>query len=306
LDREAQTKAHHRLLDASQSAVVAPCHQALADFCATVRDHYRMHGRDLPWRRTTDPYLILVSEIMLQQTQVPRVAGKYELFARLFPDIRALAGAPGADVLRAWQGLGYNRRALNLHRSAGLIVAEHGGCVPSTFSELRRLPGVGSATAAAICAFAFGVPVPFLETNIRSAYIHHFFQECSRVSDMDLLPLVEATLDRENPREWYFALMDYGSWLKRTYTNPSRRSRHETAQSPFTGSHRQLRAQILRAFLIYAAEAAHEASGHTVGLDAPAVAALVPAWDREEVRATLEELTREGFLRRSGALHSLG
>jgi len=264
-----------------------------------------MHGRDLPWRRTTDPYLILVSEIMLQQTQVPRVAGRYELFARLFPDIRALAGAPVAEVLRAWQGLGYNRRALNLHRSASLIIAEHGGRIPGTFSDLRGLPGVGSATAGAICAFAFGVPVPFVETNIRSAYIHHFFQESLRVSDGDLLPLVEATLDCENPREWYFALMDYGSWLKKICANPSRKSRHETRQSTFAGSHRQLRAQILRAFLTHAPELSPEVATGTPGLDALAVGALMSAWDQEEVVATLDELTREGFLRRSGGLHSL-
>ena len=172
---------------------------ALREFQAVVRQHYRDHGRDLPWRRTRDPYLILVSEFMLQQTQVARVTGKFELFIGLFPTIRSLAAGSTADVLRAWQGLGYNRRGLNLHRSARMVVAEYGGSVPDSLPELLRLPGVGRATAAAVCAFAFGIPVPFLETNVRAAFIHHFFQECSRVSDSELLPLVEATLDRDDP-----------------------------------------------------------------------------------------------------------
>ena len=276
---------------------IGPSPEALADFQTAVTGHFREHGRDLPWRRTRDPYLILVSEMMLQQTQVARVIDKYGLFTRLFPTVESLAAAPTADVLRAWQGLGYNRRGLNLQRSAKLIVSEYGGSVPSAFADLLRLPGVGPATAAAVCAFAFGIPVPFLETNIRSAYIHHFFQECSRVSDAELLPLVEATLDRDNPRDWYYALMDYGAWLKKVYPNPSRRSKHGATQSPFSGSHRQLRAEILRVFLGLANDEPRgdAASGATV-LTADDVVGLLPEWDAEEVRAALDELTREGFL----------
>lgn len=243
---------------------------------------------------------------MLQQTQVGRVIEKYELFTRLFPTIDSLAIASTAEVLRAWQGLGYNRRGLNLQRSAKLMVSEYGGSVPGTLTDLLRLPGVGHATAAAVCAFAFGIPVPFLETNIRSAYIHHFFQECSRVSDADLLPLVESTLDHENPRDWYYALMDYGTWIKKIYPNPSRRSRHQTTQSPFSGSHRQLRAAILRVFLAPTVEGTREAgAGDDGGLSAKEVVSLAPGWDREEVQVTLEELTREGFLRSGEELYEL-
>ena len=268
---------------------------ALREFQAVVRQHYRDHGRDLPWRRTRDPYLILVSEFMLQQTQVARVTGKFELFIGLFPTIRSLAAGSTADVLRAWQGLGYNRRGLNLHRSARMVVAEHGGSVPDSLPELLRLPGVGRATAAAVCAFAFGIPVPFLETNVRAAFIHHFFQECSRVSDSELLPLVEATLDRDDPREWYYALMDYGSWLKKAYVNPSRRSKHRNMQSPFSGSHRQLRSEVLRTLL--SRHSSHACKVGGAGMAADEVAALLRGWHAAEVEEVLGELAGEGFLR---------
>ena len=115
--------------------------------------------------------------------------------------------------------------------------------------ELLRLPGVGPATAAAVAAFAYGEAHPFIETNIRAVYLHHFFPDRTDVSDREILPLVEATLDRADPRSWYYALMDYGVELKRTHPNPSRRSRHHTRQSPFSGSKRQLRAQVLRVVL---------------------------------------------------------
>jgi A/G-specific adenine glycosylase len=298
-------KADHSL-SCSGNGAAGPSQQALANFRAAVMRHFQEHGRDLPWRRTRDPYLILVSEMMLQQTQVARVIDKYELFARLFPTLDSLASAATADVLRAWQGLGYNRRGLNLQRSARLVVSEFGGSVPDAFADLLRLPGVGRATAAAVCAFAFGIPVPFLETNIRSAYIHHFFQECSRVSDADLLPLVESTLDRANPRDWYYALMDYGTWLKKVHPNPSRRSSHETTQSLFPGSHRQLRSALLRAFLARTPQANGETGPReSSGLDPDAFAALAPEWHRDEVQAALEEMTREGFLRSSEGLFEL-
>lgn len=268
--------------------------EALASFRETVRLHYRLHGRDLPWRRTRDPYHILVSEFMLQQTQVPRVLPKYRQFLALFPSVQALAVAPKSRLLGAWQGLGYNRRALNLRRSAEIIVHRHAGDVPRRMPDLLALPGVGPATAAAVSAFAFDIAIPFLETNIRAAYIHHFFQECSRVSDAELLPLVEATLDRDDPREWYYALMDYGNHLKRTHSNPARRSAHASRQRPFEGSHRQLRASILRLFL-------EECGGGTPpgddqrSLTTDVVKECLPGWDPGEIVASLEEMTAEGF-----------
>ncbi|GLI38904.1 A/G-specific adenine glycosylase [Geobacter hydrogenophilus] len=218
-------------------------------FRQIVYGHYRRHGRTLPWRETHDPYAILVSEIMLQQTQVDRVTGKYMSFLSAFPDFRSLAAATLDAVLSTWQGLGYNRRALNLKRCAEAVVTEHGGTLPSTIAELEKLPGIGHYTARAVAAFAFSVPSVFIETNIRTVFIHHFFNDSEKVHDREITPLVEGTLDHGNPREWYYALMDYGAHLKRLHGNPSRRSAHHATQSPFKGSNRELRSLILKAIL---------------------------------------------------------
>jgi A/G-specific adenine glycosylase len=273
--------------------------RTLTAFRASVLDHYREHGRDLPWRRTRDPYRILVSEVMLQQTQVTRVLGKYEQFTTAFPDVPTLAAGPVAAVLRIWLGLGYNRRALALHRAAQIMVAEHQGLVPQSIYELRSLPGIGPATAAAVGAFAYDLALPFIETNIRSAFLHFFFQECVAVPDAAILPLVELTLDRENPRDWYYALMDYGVWVKKTYPNPSRRSRHHSTQTTFAGSRRQLRAHILRLLLgtlhVGPPQSHAETEGGAV-LDLAEIGAESPAWDLTEVQAVLGELNEEGFL----------
>jgi A/G-specific adenine glycosylase len=215
-------------------------------FREVVWRNYREHGRMLPWRETTDPYQILVSEVMLQQTQVARVIPKYSEFLDVFPDVHALARASLREVLRAWQGLGYNRRALALHRLSRTVIERHGVAIPTNVDALRKLPGVGHATASAICAFAFNQPVVFVETNIRAAFIHHFFRNAPKVRDRDILPLVAQTLDRQDPREWYYALMDYGVVLKEQYASLSRRSAHHARQSAFEGSNRQLRGGILR------------------------------------------------------------
>jgi A/G-specific adenine glycosylase len=269
----------------------------LAAFQADVRNHYRENRRDLPWRRTRDPYAILVSEIMLQQTQVARVLEKYRLFLTQFPTVVTLARAEVGGVLAFWSGLGYNRRALALHRAAKIVADEHGGRVPESAAELRRLPGVGAATAAAVSAFAFGRAEPFIETNIRSAFIHFFFQDLDGVADADILPLVERTMDREDPREWFYALMDYGVWVKRTYGSPSRRSKHHAVQSPFAGSRREMRAQALQALLAMAPS----------GGGPTAVRELLPGppRDPDEVRSVLEDLTREGFLEKDGEAYRI-
>ena len=274
------------------------------EFRAIVLDHYREQGRDLPWRKTYDPYKILVSEVMLQQTQTARVIPKYSSFLSLFPNLKALAGAPLEAVLTTWQGLGYNRRALALHRAAQTVWSEHQGRLPRGVSELERLPGIGPATAAAVCVFAYGQPLVFIETNIRSAYLYHFFPECSAVPDADILPLIEATLDRDNPRDWYYALMDYGAWLKRTQPNPSRRSRHHATQAPFEGSRRQLRAQVLRLLLQPApmdSLAAEAGDAPRMTLDPARIAGLLPGRDPQEIEKVLGEMVDEGFLISSGA-----
>ncbi|GAV32099.1 a/G-specific DNA glycosylase [Coriobacteriaceae bacterium EMTCatB1] len=261
--------------------------ERVAEFREAVLAHYWAHGRDLPWRRTDDPYAILVSEVMLQQTQVARVVGKYEESLRAFPTVDALASAPLGDVLKVWSGLGYNRRAKALHEAAKAIVARHGGRVPSSYQELRALPGVGHATAAQVLAFAFGVAVPYLETNIRAALIHWFFPEADSVPDSALMPLVEATLDADDPRTWYYALMDYGAALKRAVPNPSRRSAHHGRQAPFVGSAREARGAALRVLAERdAASGAEIARASGIGV--------------ERIREALVALEREGLVAREG------
>ena len=205
------------------------------------------HGRHtLPWRQTTDPYRILVSEIMLQQTQVDRVIPKYTAFIAQFPTPQALASAARSEVLTAWSGLGYNRRARFLHEAAIAVTHEYGGVFPKTYDELRALPGIGPYTAGAVLAFAHNIPISMIETNIRSVYLHEFFSEHGQVEDSELMPLIERTLNKKNPRTWYAALMDYGTHLKKTTANPSRKSKHHTKQSTFKGSRRELRGCIIR------------------------------------------------------------
>ena len=227
--------------------------QALStkDFRVFVRDHYRMHGRhNLPWRvlpaAGSAVYPVLVSEMMLQQTQVSRVIPKYLEFLEIFPTVEQLAAAASGDVLRAWSGLGYNRRAKFLHQTAQIITQEYGGNFPDRLEELVKLPGVGINTAGAIQAYAFNQPAIFVETNIRTVFIHHYFNDSSDVPDSAILELVTETLDTEHPREWYWALMDYGSWLKQSVGNLGQQSKSYSRQSRFAGSRRQIRGQVIR------------------------------------------------------------
>lgn len=203
--------------------------------------------RDMPWRQDTRPYYVLVSEVMLQQTQVDRVIPKFEQFIAQFPTVEALARAPLAEVLTIWSGLGYNRRAKFLHEAAKKLLAQYSGKFPETQAELTTLPGVGVNTAGAILAYSFNQPVVFIETNIRTVYFHHFFQDQQAVEDRELRALVEQTLDQEHPREWYWALMDYGSELKRRGLGRIDQSRHYKKQAPLKGSLREVRGMIVKA-----------------------------------------------------------
>ncbi len=221
----------------------------IQDFQQMVLSYYKEHGRDLAWRHTSDPYQILVSEIMLQQTQVERVAVKFPEFIRAFPDFAALASASLEDILSVWQGMGYNRRAISLQKCAERVMREYHGRFPADIDALATFPGIGRATASSIGAFAFSMPVVFIETNIRRVFIHYFFPRSPTVSDAEILPLVEQTLYRPDPRTWYWALMDLGSALKKTVINPNRRSAHYTKQSPFEGSDRKIRGIILKILL---------------------------------------------------------
>jgi A/G-specific adenine glycosylase len=220
------------------------------NFRKTVYDFYRDHGRhDLPWRKTYDPYCITVSEIMLQQTQVQRVIPKYNAFLKAFPHVQALAQAPLSKVLEHWSGLGYNRRAKFLHEMAKVVTSQYKGIFPQTVLELRTLPGIGPYTAQAIAAFAYNIPGACIETNIRTVYIHHFFNDAAAVSDADLLPYILETLDTVEPRTWYAALMDYGSHLKQTGNKVHRKSSQYIKQTPFKGSRRHLRGAMIRRLL---------------------------------------------------------
>ncbi len=219
----------------------------LDSFRETVMTYYSEHKRSFPWRDAPSPYNVFISEVMLQQTQAGRrTIDKFNAFIDRFPDFASLASAPLSDILSLWQGLGYNRRALALKKAAEIIVREHNGVLPTNVEKLDDLPGIGYATACSISAFAFNMPVTFIETNVRTVFIHHFFPGRLDVRDDELKPFVEQSLEGIEPREWYSALMDYGTYLKKTQGNISRRSKHYTKQSRFEGSDRQLRGAILR------------------------------------------------------------
>ncbi|HEY1405944.1 MAG TPA: A/G-specific adenine glycosylase [Spirochaetota bacterium] len=215
-------------------------------FRKTVLLFYKDHFRPMPWREDPSPYHVFVSEIMLQQTSVERVLKKFSPFVERFPDFQSLAAAPLADVFTLWQGLGYNRRARFMRDAARIIVDKYNGILPKEISLLEELPGIGRNTAAAIIVYAWNIPVPYVETNIRSIFIHHFFREKDDVTDNEILPLVAETLDQDDPRQWFWALMDYGADLKKRIGNTSRRSKTYRTQTPFHGSDRMVRGIIIR------------------------------------------------------------
>lgn len=215
-------------------------------FQTKIWQYYRTHKRDFGWRNKITPYYVVVSEIMLQQTQTTRVTEKFPEFIKRFPNFEKLAKATPAEVIIAWQGLGYNRRALFLRELARTVITKHKGKLPQNQAELIALPGIGPNTAGSIMAFAFNQPSIFIETNIRAVFLHEFFPKKVGVSDTELMPLIAASVSVKNPREWYYALMDYGVALKKKYKNPSRASQHHHKQSVFKGSLRATRGELLR------------------------------------------------------------
>ena len=240
----------------------------------------------MPWRHISDPYHILVSEIMLQQTQVERVVPKYERFIQAFPNPKSLAESETAQLLRLWQGLGYNRRALYLRSAAQQIMEKHAGKFPRTLEDIDALPGVGKATAGAIMAYAYQGPSAFIETNVRRVFLHFFFPNGRKVTDDRLIPLVERAVDKKNPRDWYYALMDYGTMLKKSVSrNPNRRSAHYAKQSKFEGSNRQIRGRVLKILLKNKKMAESE---------------LVSELGDIRAGKSVSQLVSEGFLRREG------
>jgi len=260
--------------------------ESISAFHALIYSYYRRYGRRLAWRETGDPYAVLVSEVMLQQTRVERVEKKYPLFLEAFPDFGALASAPLQHLLSLWQGMGYNRRALALKSIAIQVIEKHGGRLPPDPAVLETFPGIGRATAASICTFAWNIPIPFIETNVRTVYIHFFFPSREKVSDKELFPVVEMTMDRSEPRAWYNALMDYGVYLKRQpgAQDSGRRSSHYRKQPPFEGSNRKVRGEILKALTAEGSLTLEELMGF--------IPAAVPALEKN-----LKTLEGEGFLR---------
>lgn len=261
-------------------------------FQTLIYGYYNQYGRDLPWRKTENPYHIFVSEIMLQQTQVERVIQKYGHFISVFPDFPSLARSALKDVLSAWQGLGYNRRALALVRAAHVILTEYGGILPHEVDKLVKLPGIGKTTAASIYVFALNKPAVFIETNIRRVFLHRFFADHDNVNDRQILPLVEKTLDGSHPRLWYYALMDYGAMLKKLIQNPNRKSSHYRKQPPFEGSDRQIRGEILRVLL-------REAPLSTADI------ANTICIARKRLTLTLTRLEQEGFIKEHGGTYTI-
>lgn len=306
----------------------------ISAFRCLVRGEGSRLYRDLPWRRTRDPYEIWLSEVMLQQTQVARVVERWESWLERFPSVFALAESGTAEVLSAWQGMGYNRRALALKAAAEEVVRLYDGVFPVGTEELISLPGIGPATAQGIRSFAFDLPGVYLETNVRTVVLHHLFPEIPGVPDRELIPLVKASCPAapvdarlrapstgeapfaggpedvgesgfavpqdadDTPRTWYYAMLDYGAHLKKLIPNPSRRSKTYSRQSRFEGSRRQKRAELVRQLL--------DARARGEALSAKALCRALGEIERKAgrpdvgidlVRSILEDLSAEGFCR---------
>jgi A/G-specific adenine glycosylase len=256
-------------------------------FRKLVYSWYKQNNRShLPWRTDYNPYDIFISEVMLQQTQVDRVIDKFIEFCKLFPDFKTLAESELPQLLAAWQGLGYNRRALSLRNAARTILEQYDGTLPDQPDQLEKLPGIGPATAASITAFAFNKPVLFLETNIRTVIIHHFCESDQPVSDSTLLEIASAVIDKRDPRRWYSALMDYGTMLKKTVGNLSRQSATYKKQSAFKGSRRELRGKVLKQLL------------ETPKLSSTQLSEYLSE-SSEKLLPVLEQLTRENIVKYS-------
>jgi A/G-specific adenine glycosylase len=263
-----------------------------AEFRKIIYRNFKKEGRVFPWRQDTGPWGVLVSEFMLQQTQTSRVVPYWERWMRLWPKPEDLAGASLEETLREWSGLGYNNRARRLRECARLIAEDYGGRVPSVPEELLRLPGIGAYTAGAIACFAYNYPSVFIETNIRAAVIHFFFQDRLDVSDAEMFPILESVLDKSNPRKWHWALMDYGAALKKITPNPRRRSARYARQSPFQGSFRQIRGSLIRSLVSQGPASARDL-GKRTGIEV------------QDVYKALEALQKDAMVAENGGIYRI-
>lgn len=261
--------------------------ELIHEFQQVIYESFTVRGRRFPWRETTEPYHIVVSEVMLQQTQTLRVVPKFCEFIAAFPSFADLAAASLSEILKVWQGLGYNRRAKALKELAHIVITTHRGDLPREPSLLQELPGLGKATAASIAVFAYNRPEVFIETNIRAVYIYSFYPAAQVVSDLELTPLVAATLDRDNPRRWYNAVMDYGVMLKKAEPEVAARSKHYSKQSRFQGSDRQIRGAVLK-LLLEISECSLDEVHYRLG------------FERTRVMQIMQDLVAEGLILESG------
>jgi A/G-specific adenine glycosylase len=263
----------------------------IKEFQKTILSYYNEAGRSFPWRGA-DPWGVMVSEFMLQQTQTDRVIPYWENWIRLWSSPKALAQASMEEALRHWSGLGYNRRCYHLKNSAAIISTEYNGKVPETPDSLRLLPGIGPYIAGAIACFAYNVPSVFIETNIRSTMIHFFFPGRDDVKDSEIFPILKKTLYKKDPRTWYYALMDYGASLKKLTVNPSRRSAHYSKQSPFIGSFRQARGKIIKSLA-------------SVGSSKVEELKLTCGLSEEKLYCVLERLVKESLVAEEGGIYRI-
>ncbi len=214
------------------------------DFQEMIFTWWDTNRRDLPWRRTEDPYRILVSEVMLQQTQVSRVLPKYDEFIKRYPTVHDLARAPAADVLRTWQGMGYNRRALYLKKTAEAVITTYGGTFPKDETLLTKLPGLGTYTARAILVFAFGRNVATVDTNIRKIITHFFFKDRPQKEEV-IQAAADQLLPLDKSWEWHQALMDYGALELNKFKRPDPPAGGRGTSIPFRNSDRFYRGRII-------------------------------------------------------------
>lgn len=261
------------------------------------RDHvlgfYRDWGRSFPWRETSDPYEVLLSEVMLQQTQTFRAEPKYRRFLELWPTFEDLAAAPLADLLYEWKGLGYNRRALYLSRAAKMT-GQWGWTVPDDPVAIRSLPGVGKSTTAAILCFCYNERAVYLETNVRRVLLTCFFPDETGVKDRTLEALLaRLALLNDDLKSWYYALMDYGVLLKELLPNANTRSAHYARQSRFENSNRQIRGLLIHILT---------ESGPKRTDD---LLPLLSAFSGERVTRCLGQLEQEGFVEETEAGYAI-
>ncbi len=262
--------------------------QEVLNFQQKIYDYYKQHRRSFAWREGISPYRIVVSEIMLQQTQTSRVIHKFSEWIRNFPNFDILAKSSKQQVLSCWQGLGYNRRGLALHEFAKKIIHEYKGMVPADQETLQTFKGIGPNTAGSICAFAYNKPVVFIETNIRTVFMYEFFKHEEKVHDKDLLPLIKQAVDHKNAREWYYALMDYGVHLKTKLKVSNKKSKHYIKQSQFEGSKRQMRGAVVRV-LSKMHTLSYDELSELVTLDIPG--------NKHDLLSVVEDLQKDGVLK---------